>query len=208
MVKCPKCNTEMEELDEDPENMTEGQMADYAAGFNHPFLCPKCKNFRLYDTNMDDYINELVKIIEINPNSFEDVIRNALKKGCFIEAISLIHNVIEAYLKRKLNAFFFTDKDRYELLTKIIKLKYLYDYNNFCYIVGLINKDDYNNLIEFNKERNKVIHELLTKSITISELKAIARKGREMQLKLSPLEHPKEGIKRVMKIFDEITNEY
>ena len=42
-VLCHKCNSEMEELEEDYESMTEGQMADYDAGLWRTFWCPLCK---------------------------------------------------------------------------------------------------------------------------------------------------------------------
>jgi len=50
--RCPKCNSAMEELEEDFEGMSEGQMADYDAGFNRTFYCPKCKNTSLQDVDV------------------------------------------------------------------------------------------------------------------------------------------------------------
>lgn len=38
---CPKCNAEMEDDYVDLDSMTEGQVADYQAGF-HDVRCPKC----------------------------------------------------------------------------------------------------------------------------------------------------------------------
>ena len=45
-ILCPKCGTKMNECLQ--ENMTEGQEADYIAGFNHPYECPACGHYGLY----------------------------------------------------------------------------------------------------------------------------------------------------------------
>jgi len=130
--KCPKCGCDMEEQEQDYSSMTEGQQADYDAGFNRPFQCqnPECNYYGLFevpsiyeeedvDFGWDDpEIDELVKITRIDPNSFEDVIEHALKSKCFIEAISLIYNTIEAYLKKKIEDLTNNDKERLELLKK------------------------------------------------------------------------------------------
>lgn len=211
--KCPKCNGEMEETEQDYSSMTEGQQADYDGGFNRTFECSECGYNALIDltpTDFEDWedpeVDELVEIIKIDPKSFEDVIENALKNKCFVEAISLIHNTIEAYLKRKIEVFLISDSARLQLLKEKFKPQYLKDYNTICYILGLIQREDYETLQEFNIKRNKVVHELLTKSMTIEELRNITRKGREMQMKLSPLNHSEQDIKNIMAEFDRLTN--
>lgn len=42
-MMCPNCNTEMEPDEVDMDDMTDGQQADYLAGF-HGVWCPKCGN--------------------------------------------------------------------------------------------------------------------------------------------------------------------
>ena len=49
-IRCNNCHTLMVELEVDYESMTDGQEADYMAGFNHPFMCPKCGAQDLCDT--------------------------------------------------------------------------------------------------------------------------------------------------------------
>lgn len=169
-------------------------------------LCYDCLSGESEEKNYEKNVDELVEIIEVSPESFEDVIENALKKKCFIEAISLIHNVIEAYLKFRLNNFFGEDKERFDLLKSKIKFNYLLDYNGFCYILGLINKEWHLSIVKFNSDRNNVIHDLLKKSIKVAELKKIAREGREIQMRLSPLNHSERDIERIMSQFDKITN--
>ncbi len=39
---CKKCQVPLRELEQDVETMTEEQYADYGAGFNCVFMCPKC----------------------------------------------------------------------------------------------------------------------------------------------------------------------
>ncbi len=153
----------------------------------------------------DKRVSELAKIVKINPKSFENLITNALQKHAFIEAISLIHNTIEAYLKGKIEAFFGEDNCRYELLKGYVKLNRLYNYNGFCYILGLLSKDVYEGIKKFNEERNKVVHDLLKEEITMESLRMMARKGRELQMRTSPLNHSEADIQRVMQIFDKIT---
>jgi len=215
--KCPKYGGEMQEQHQDYSEMTEGQQADYDAGFNRPFECTKCGYNNLFDVEsiyekegkslelLDSQINELVKITRIDPKSFEDVIEHALISKCFIEAISLIHNVIEAYLKRKMEDLTSNDKERLDLLKKKFNPRYLYDYNTINYLLGTIDKNMYKSIIEFNEKRNKVIHELMTNPKDIETIRKIARNGREIQMKLSPLNHSAQDIINIMNHFDEIT---
>ncbi|MDP2628803.1 MAG: hypothetical protein Q8P15_02815 [Nanoarchaeota archaeon] len=212
--KCPKCGGEMHELSQDYSAMTEGQQADYDMGFNRPFECSKCGHYGLFEVESiydkeakleDQQIDELVKIIRIDSNSFEDVIEHALRSKCFIEAISLIHNVIEAYLKKEIEDSTSNDKDRLELLSKKFKPKYLYDYNTISYLLGIINKNMYKSILEFNEKRNKVIHDLMTNPKDLETIRQIAKRGRKIQIQLSPLNHTSLDIDNIMDEFDRIT---
>ena len=209
-IKCPKCGEDMIELVQDHSSMTEGQQVDLEMGFNRPFECSECGYNSLFEVPKTDYfedeeINELVEITRIDPNSFEDVIERALRSKCFIEAISLIHNVIEAYLKRKIEDVTSNDETRLQLLKEKFKPQYLKDYNTLSYILGIIDKQMYKQISDFNNKRNKVIHELLAHPKEIEQIRQIARKGRTIQMQLSPLNHNKEDMKNIMKTFDEIT---
>jgi len=209
--KCLKCRGEMQEQQQDYSEMTEGQQADYDGGFNRPFECSKCGNYGLFDVEVyddgweDPEIDELVKITRIAPNSFEEVIEHALRSKCFIESISLIHNVIEAYLKKKIEDLTNNDKYRLELLKKKFNPRYLRDYNTISYLLGIIDKKMYKSILEFNEKRNKVIHELMTNPKDLETIRQIARRGREIQIKLSPLKHSAQDIINIMNEFDRIT---
>jgi len=213
MPKCPKCGEELKEVEQDYQNMTDGQQSDYEMGFNRTFECPKCGHRTLCDIEVyepyideEDDIQELVKIIEVNPQSFEDVIENALKSHCYIEATSLIHNVIEAYLRIRLEKHFQLDEHKLKLIGNV-RFNYLKNYNLFCYLVGVIKKDEFGKIETFNNQRNTLIHELLKKSVKISQMKQVARDGREMQMRLSPLNHSEKDIQNILKHFDEITED-
>ncbi len=55
--RCSKCNTALEEvqlIEDDFGGMTDGQIADYDAGFNREFYCPKCKTNSLRDVEVYD----------------------------------------------------------------------------------------------------------------------------------------------------------
>jgi len=63
----------------------------------------------------------------------------------------------------------------------------------------------YKSILEFNDKRNKVIHELLTNPKDIETIRQIARRGKEIQMKLSPLNHSTTDIENIMNTFDRIT---
>lgn len=168
-------------------------------------ICEKCLYSTADEEWNDPQIDKLVAITRIDSNSFEDVIENALKKGCFIEAISLIHNVIEAYLKRKIVDLTSDDKERLELLKRKFNLRYLRDYSTISYLLGIIDNQMYKSILDFNEKRNKVIHELMVNPKDINQIKAITRKGREIQMKLSPIGHSQKAIINIMDTFDEMT---
>ena len=157
------------------------------------------------DFGIEEEINQLVKILEIKPDSYEALIVHALESHCFIEAISLIHNVIEAYLKMLINNFFSDDVERNQILKEKMKPQYMIDYSGICYVTKLIDKKLFKEIKFFNKERNKVIHELMQNPAKIEHVKEVARRGRKIQFKLSPLNHSEEEIAAMMKIFDEQT---
>lgn len=73
MPICGKCNSEMEELQEDYENMSEAQEADYVAGLWGIYYCPKCKTQNIMEG--DGFSREPVEYK--NPANVE-----AGKKGC------------------------------------------------------------------------------------------------------------------------------
>jgi hypothetical protein len=215
MENCPKCGSELEEasLEEDAgEDMTEGQQADYDAGFNHTFYCtrPGCNFSGEFDVGIADFdeeeLDELADLIAISSDTVEDAIENALKNGSYVEAISLIHNVIEAYLKFRLEKHFALGENKLkQLKARKVRINYLHDYTTINYLLGLISTEDLDMILQFNKDRNKVIHKILLKRMTLTTLKAIARKGREVQLRLSPLNHSPGDIKGILEYFDKIT---
>jgi len=173
----------------------------FAEDFTDTGVCYDC----LESTWNDPEIDKLVEITRVDPNSFEEVIEHSLKNKCFIESISLIHNVIEAYLKKKIEDLTSSDEERLKLLKKRFKLKYLKDYNTISYLLGIIDNLTYKSILDFNVKRNKVIHKLLTNPTYINQIKAIARMGREIQMKLSPLNHSQQDITNIMANFDKIT---
>lgn len=207
-VTCPRCGNYMIEFMQG--EMTDGQESDDIAGFNHSYQCPECDYYGLFNVEPreifeDEEVEELVKIIRVDPDSFEAVIEHALKSHCFIEAISLIHNVIEAYLKKKIEDLTNNDRERLELLKKKFSPRYLRDYTTISYLLGIVDNQTYKLILEFNEKRNKVIHELMTNPKDIEQIRQIARRGREMQMKLSPLNHSPQDISNIMAEFDRIT---
>ncbi len=182
------------------------------------------------------YVPEDLKEDKINEKTFDYLIIRAINNRCFIEAISLIHNVIEVYLKFRLKHHILKtnypphlEKDishgvfmkayedshvskKIKILEKNYKsnfLKYLEDYNEMCYMFNLIEEDMYKDIIKFNKGRNNVMHKLLKikekdgKRIfkKYSEIIETAKLGRRIQLELSPLNHSKKDIEKLMDIF-------
>ncbi len=168
-------------------------------------ICQICLDLTAGEEWDDPEIDELVKIIRVDKNSFEDVIEHALRSRCFIEATSLIHNVIEAYLKKKIEDLTDSDKERLKLLKQKFKLKYLWDYNTISYLLGIIDSDMHKSILEFNEKRNKVIHDLMTNPKDLETIRQIARRGRRIQIKLSPLNHTQTDIVRIIAEFDRIT---
>ncbi len=192
---CPNCKIPLEELDEDTSTMNEGQEANYLAGFNHTYYCNKCKQVFDIDRPGEYYASipdtEEKFTDQIDEEVFEDLIDRAKNNSCFIEAISLIHNVIEFYLKTMIQRHIFEkittkfdkklfDLENYEELREKLKetgyyhkisileskhkstnLKYLKDYKESCYMYDLIDKTMFDNITLFNALRNMAVHKLL-----------------------------------------------
>lgn len=157
----------------------------------------------------------------INDRYFEALICRAIENQYYIEVISLIHNTIEIYLQYSIKIYFLkleeskiSDKDiqknwgkRNELLKEgsICSVNSLRAIN---YLLSIIDDELNDDIKTFNSKRNVVIHELLkntkrSKEVeTYNEIKKIARLGRKIQLKLSPLLHTDEEIEQILKIFD------
>ena len=49
---CKECGSAMVEIEWDIQEMTEGQLADYMAGFSHVFQCRVCKRTDLRDVDV------------------------------------------------------------------------------------------------------------------------------------------------------------
>ena len=54
MIKCSKCKSELEILEEDFESMSEGQQADYNAGLWRTCYCPTCKTSSLVEGHFSE----------------------------------------------------------------------------------------------------------------------------------------------------------
>ena len=218
--KCPKCNSDMYELDEEFENMSEGQEADYLAGFSHPFSCSKCGYNDLRDVEMVDFDEDDFEYDDsINEEVIEDLIDRAIDKRCFIEVLSLVHNVVELYLRFRIKKYILEKengneekaREKFNILfgskNKRVK-KYLHDYKELCYILGLIEKSIYEKITRFNTLRNRAIHEILKdteirdKDVKYSEIIYAAKLGREIQLRLSPVNLNEEAIRKIIKRFE------
>lgn len=85
---------------------------------------------------------------------------------------------------------------------------YLTEYAKRCFVLNLIDEDTLRDISNFNGVRNLAMHELLRedksrkKDIKYSQIKAAAKLGRKIQLKLSPLNHSDQDIENILKKFD------
>ncbi|MFH1134423.1 MAG: hypothetical protein V1735_08110 [Nanoarchaeota archaeon] len=244
-VKCPKCGEFMNEVHQG--ELTDGQYCDYIAGFNIPFECPACGNYDLFNVEPDpDFGPQEYDIIDgrINQEVIEDLIERAIKKRCFIEVLSLVHNVIELYLKYRLKKYIFEKegldefgfgnerkqedksgnisinltlpeteqeknaKEKLKVLLNSRKQRYLHDYKEICFTLGLIDKKILNMISQFNFKRNIAIHRLLNKrkdnekDPKYLDIRNAAKLGREIQLMLSPLNHSQEDIAKILTNFN------
>jgi len=146
-----------------------------------------------------------------NAKNFEDWIDKAIKNKCYIEAIVLIHNTIELYLRGQIIEYLLKleNKDRlddkkYKILFEI-KQKNVFEYAEIAYLFNLISKGLYDDLNNFNTNRNTAIHGFLKNKITYEEFKDYCKEGREIQLRLSPFNHSKEDIKSIMQHFEDVS---
>lgn len=148
----------------------------------------------------------------IDTCSFENAIERSLERQCFIESISLIHNTIEFYLGVRIKTFLFEKArgnpegiKRFQLLKEEFENQYLKYLNTVSYALGIIDENIYESISSFNERRNVAIHKLPARPQSIEQLRSIARNGREIQLKLSPVNHSDQSIKNIMEHFDKIT---
>lgn len=49
IIRCSGCNSEMDELEVEYGSLSEGQQAEYDAGFRKHYGCPKCKTFEIIE---------------------------------------------------------------------------------------------------------------------------------------------------------------
>jgi len=119
-----------------------------------------------------------------NVEIFEALICRSLNLGCYVEAISLIHNTIESYLKYRLG----------------IKKNYLIDYAEDCKEEGLISEAMFEDIKRFNTNRNTTIHRLQKNKLDYKDLIDVVFEGRKIQLKLSPCKHTEKEIDKIIKI--------
>ncbi|MCF7798478.1 hypothetical protein K9M74_01095 [Candidatus Woesearchaeota archaeon] len=110
---CPKCPEGDGYLvpSDDISRMSEGQYMDWLAGHGHQFTCDNCGYEEEREVDMFKDIPEEEDLFkfddQINEHVIEDLIERAIEKRCFIEALSLIHNVIELYLKYRIKLHIF-----------------------------------------------------------------------------------------------------
>lgn len=148
------------------------------------------------------------RYIHENARHFEEWIRKAIDKKCYIEAIILIHNTIELYLRGKIIEYLIKtekkerlDEEKYEILFGR-GYKNIYEYTEIAYLFNIISLGQYKKLMKFNTKRNDVVHGFLKKKIKYEYLKNYCKQGREIQLRLSPHSWSKEQIKKGLKPFE------
>lgn len=147
---------------------------------------------------------------EINLEMFDEVLERAIDKRCFIEVVSLIHNYIEFELYDLLiKKYIMQDDPDINVKIKLLEgkgKKYLSSYNELCFLSGLISKEQYDNIINFNNGRNLVIHNLLHQKTKeqdrnrYGEIIKVAILGRKIQMKFQ--EYPEEEITEYLKKFE------
>ncbi len=132
---------------------------------------------------------------QIDEKNFDEVISRAVKQKCYIEVISLVHNYLELHIKSLIaNKLISQEKSSDDFIEKIKILqnnqgnfiKYFNDYIEIAFLLSCINKDGYEAIKKFNNNRNKIIHQLLKKEKSYSEIKKIAKEGRTLQLCFTP----------------------
>jgi len=111
LVKCPKCGVDMVEVIQ--EDMTEGQQANYEAGFDVPFECPNCEYYGLFN------ISSIYEREEADSDSFEfgetDIILSTKEES---ENSKMLGDIIkealriESDMERIIELYFVPDEDR------------------------------------------------------------------------------------------------
>ncbi|MCD4666980.1 hypothetical protein K8R47_04200 [archaeon] len=148
--------------------------------------------------------------IYANARIMEKLLFKSKKFKCYIEGINLIHNSLELYLRRKIiNFIAIIDKiapgnkletEKYEILFGVKKS--LVELTEICYLMSIIDKKTYLDLLEFNSNRNKAVHRLLKKSVKYEDLKKYAKFGEKIKLKLSPISHSDKDINKIIGFWD------
>lgn len=97
-------------------------------------------------------------------------------------------------------------KKKFKMIFGKDKWKNFSYYQELCLLLNLIDENLYNDIYRFNRERNTVIHKLLKEVRPNGDEKytsiiEIAKRGRRIQLKLSPLNHSDDHIKNILKRF-------
>jgi len=130
---------------------------------------------------------------QIDEKNFDEIISRAVKKECYVEVISLVHNYLELHLKSLIARKLANIKSKH--LPEKIKilqnrggnfLKYLNDYNEIAFLLGCLDQNMYEEIKKFNADRNKVMHQILKKTKPYSKLKKIAKKGCTIQIIFNP----------------------
>ncbi len=179
---CPKCNHEMIELEQDVEQMTDGQQSDYFAGGNRTFSCPNCNHYGLFDIDVNDFDDEDFEEYEIpseyyanalaNKNDLGYLIHDQLKFGEYKDNKLLIKlfyvnliTVLETYLS---DAFKYNVLNNDKYLINFIRA-YPYFQSKKYFLLNIVNSNGINaNLKQFLiKETKQVMNKLIFHKLAI-----------------------------------------
>ncbi|MCK5624210.1 hypothetical protein KAI04_00015 [Candidatus Pacearchaeota archaeon] len=164
IIICPKCKNQMEELDQG--EMTEGQQADYDAGFNHPYECGECGFHGLfevpsiYDGEDDeiDYDSFEIEKAQI-PIAIEEISTYSTILGIIIrEAIE-----IEYLLDKIIKEYYLEDQDKKEKFEKDVLRKEFFSFEQKRKVLVRMNLKDisknfYEKIKWIQEIRNQVAH--------------------------------------------------
>jgi hypothetical protein len=175
--KCPKCNIKMEDVGgDDYADMTEGQQADYDAGFNHLFECSECRESLVYEHQVpmpdiddddwdtpEEYSDELLEMLE---KYNENKINECIEKEFYIEAIVDLHRhigeqlrfLIIKQIKGITNIPLDSTNERFNELVPLLKRMDDDPLIRMAFVYERIGKQDKDKLLELNKTRNKFVH--------------------------------------------------
>jgi len=141
--RCPKCNSAMQEVElsgDDFGDMSEGQEADWEAGFGREFYCPKCQTTSLRDIDVFPIEDEGIMP---TPAQLE-----ALEKG---RRTSWCNKDIKGYV----GEMWFANKLKYEGF-KVRKTMY-YDYEQG---VSVFNEEGVKDLLKDYEKKDEVLNEI------------------------------------------------